>query len=416
MSLAENLLNSLPEDGSTSRLAGVDEEPHIIVDENRRINVPEELKLIAVTGDKKVETVTFDCVRYWDGNDLSTFTIYLNYTLPDGRDGTHSPNDIKVFDDHYSFTWTLDAPVTDSDGNIQISVMARLIDSNAKVLKQWSSFPNNELTIVKGQYISYLEGEDKEEQDFLSQILSEIRNKPSIVGAELVEVTEDMPTIISFTIDGKQYNADSGMTWSEWVNSDYNTDGFKVNANVVYNKNDGFLYDNDPSTSDQFYDVVANTVIPNGSKYYSTMQFTIDDIPYKANFYMKWGQWVASNYNTGGFYIFAPSVMVGDDSFLYLDDSDVHIEDTIQANVEYSTRSASVISFTIDGVTYQTESGMTWSEWVDSDYNTDGYVINDSVGVIQPANDDSVAVKDQTDFVYYDDIITTDGEYRLGFY
>ena len=32
-------------------------------------------------------------------------------------------------------------------------------------------------------------------------------------------------TLISFTIDGTTYQAQEGMTWAEWVNSDYDTPG-----------------------------------------------------------------------------------------------------------------------------------------------------------------------------------------------
>lgn len=35
-----------------------------------------------------------------------------------------------------------------------------------------------------------------------------------------------------------------------------------------------------------------------------------------------------------------------------------------------------LITFTIDGITYQAEEGMTWGEWVDSEYNTNGYIIS----------------------------------------
>lgn len=35
---------------------------------------------------------------------------------------------------------------------------------------------------------------------------------------------------INFTIDGKSYEADEGMTWEQWVNSTYNTDGFFIRA------------------------------------------------------------------------------------------------------------------------------------------------------------------------------------------
>lgn len=59
---------------------------------------------------------------------------------------------------------------------------------------------------------------------------------------------------ISFTIDGVQFLADEGMTWGEWVESEYNTDGFVTNpessgnsvftaeGRQVLNKNGGYCY------------------------------------------------------------------------------------------------------------------------------------------------------------------------------
>lgn len=35
-------------------------------------------------------------------------------------------------------------------------------------------------------------------------------------------------SLISFTIDLTQYQAEEGMTWWEWVNSQYNTDGYRI--------------------------------------------------------------------------------------------------------------------------------------------------------------------------------------------
>ena len=34
-----------------------------------------------------------------------------------------------------------------------------------------------------------------------------------------------------------------------------------------------------------------------------------------------------------------------------------------------------IIIFTVDDVEYQSEEGMTWEKWVNSDYNIDGYII-----------------------------------------
>jgi hypothetical protein len=176
MSLAENLLNTLPDNSAATRTGGGVEEGHIIIDENRHITIPDELKIIAVTNDKNVETVTFDCVRYWDGHDLSNFAIYLNYTLPNGTSGTYIPSDIVRYDDHYSFDWTIDRPITEKEGSLTIALTAVLTDTNGTLLQQWGSFPNSEMTIVKG--LSVGEVPDTEEaQDVLSQIVTELNNK-----------------------------------------------------------------------------------------------------------------------------------------------------------------------------------------------------------------------------------------------
>ena len=44
-------------------------------------------------------------------------------------------------------------------------------------------------------------------------------------------------TLIAFTIDDTTYQAEDGMTWGEWVNSDYNIDGYTID----YTCNTGFI-------------------------------------------------------------------------------------------------------------------------------------------------------------------------------
>lgn len=51
------------------------------------------------------------------------------------------------------------------------------------------------------------------------------------VGDELVYEKKSSTTIISFTIDSTTYQAEEGMTWAEWVDSAYNTDGFSISSN-----------------------------------------------------------------------------------------------------------------------------------------------------------------------------------------
>lgn len=51
-------------------------------------------------------------------------------------------------------------------------------------------------------------------------------------------------TLIVFTIDGTEYQAEEGMTWEEWCSSGYNTDGYHIDDGVVYSKMETKLIDN----------------------------------------------------------------------------------------------------------------------------------------------------------------------------
>lgn len=173
MSLAENLLNSLDETAyQNSRIAGIEpEEEHIIVGQDRVITVPNNLKTIAVKGDKDIETVTFDCVRYWDGHDLSTFAIYINYILPNGDESTYIPKNIIKSDDCFSFDWTIGSEITSYNGKLTFWIVAKLTDDDATLIKQWSSLQNSECTIAQGGDKIYVP-ETKGEKDVISQAIS----------------------------------------------------------------------------------------------------------------------------------------------------------------------------------------------------------------------------------------------------
>lgn len=172
MSLAENLLNSLDETAyENMRIVGSGEEEHIIVGQDRSITVPNALKTIAVEGDKDVETATIDCVRYWDGHDLSTFAIYLNYILPNGDEGTYIPKGISKAEDTFSFDWLVGSEFTYAQGKMTFWIVAKLTDDSGTLIKQWSSFQNSDCTIAQGGDKIYVP-EKQTDQDVISQAIS----------------------------------------------------------------------------------------------------------------------------------------------------------------------------------------------------------------------------------------------------
>lgn len=50
----------------------------------------------------------------------------------------------------------------------------------------------------------------------------------------IADLDEPAPNLISFTIDGTTYQAEEGMTWAEWCESEYNTNNYKHDSYYVY--------------------------------------------------------------------------------------------------------------------------------------------------------------------------------------
>lgn len=75
------------------------------------------------------------------------------------------------------------------------------------------------------------------------------------------------------------------------------------------------------------------------------------------------------------------------------------------------------INFTIDGTTYQAESGMTWGAWIESEYNTIGLTFDDSSeGVMwYDADGGQYALGDPTSmsYVFINDIVQSGVAYEL---
>ena len=126
-------------------------EPHIVIDSERNIIVPEQLKKIGVQYDHNVKTVTFDCPRHWDGHDLSTFDISINYVLSDGTPDKYLIDVITVDfadDSIIHFDWTISRSVTKLSGPVHFMVCMKKTDSGHDL--HWNSMINNDLYVSKG--------------------------------------------------------------------------------------------------------------------------------------------------------------------------------------------------------------------------------------------------------------------------
>lgn len=153
MSQAEELLNSLTENDISLQSANPETEPHIVIGDDRFISVPKELQRIAVQYDHDVETVTFDCPRYWDDLDMSDLSIYINYMRKDRVVGIYKATDISVDttnDRIMHFNWKISRNVTEVVGQIKFLVCIKKGDADGNEVNHWNSELNTEMYISEG--------------------------------------------------------------------------------------------------------------------------------------------------------------------------------------------------------------------------------------------------------------------------
>ena len=153
MSKADELLNSLSDEDISLQLVNPETEPHIVIGEDRFISVPKELQRIAVQYDHDVETVTFDCPRYWDGLDMSKMSIYINYMRKDRYVACYKATDITVDaadSNIMHFDWTISRNVSEVKGELKFLVCIKKGDAEGYEVNHWNSELNNEMYISEG--------------------------------------------------------------------------------------------------------------------------------------------------------------------------------------------------------------------------------------------------------------------------
>ena len=125
----------------------------------------------------------------------------------------------------------------------------------------------NEIYDSSGNIIS---GEEAYKTITITSKLSEVTNGDTLLTwlqANATKQGASTPTLISFSIDGTSYQAEEGMTWSEWVESSYNTGGFyiiAVNTRVIFSNGTDYV------SSEGFPGDFANNtsqIVANGTYY-----------------------------------------------------------------------------------------------------------------------------------------------------
>lgn len=208
MSQAYELLNSLADATPSLQLANPETEPHILISNDRVVTVPKELQRIAVQYDHDVETVTFDCPRYWDGLDMSELRVYVNYMRRDRVVGCYLAQNVTVDTTDSAimhFDWTISRNVSQVAGEIKFLVCIKKGDSEGNEVNHWNSELNNQMYVSEGLEVG------NEFFDDYPDIILQWEEDVQRVKDELIEEAKPfVVTIVSLNVSGGEeiYTAD----------------------------------------------------------------------------------------------------------------------------------------------------------------------------------------------------------------
>lgn len=216
MSQADELLNSLSEGDISLQLANPETEPHIVIGEDRIISVPKELQRIAVQYDHDVETVTFDCPRYWDGLDMSGLSVYINYMRSDRHVACYKATNVTVDaaeSNIMHFDWTISRNVSEVKGELRFLVCIKKGDSEGYEVNHWNSELNAEMYISEGLEVDPsifdpypdIIGQWEDEVQRVKDILLAARDSGELDGATFTPSVDDAGNL-SWTNDKGRAN------------------------------------------------------------------------------------------------------------------------------------------------------------------------------------------------------------------
>ena len=270
MSSAEELLDSVYDTSVTAVLSDSSVEGHIVIGDDRRMTVPVELKRLAVQYDHNIETVTFDCPRYWDEHDMSTMNVYINYLRTDGEIGAFKAENVIVDADDSSimhFDWTVSRNVTEVSGKLAFIVCVKNTDSDGNEVNHWNS------EICKDCYVSEgLETDAEEFKDLYADVIEQwYRDVTSAI--QSIEDTKDS------IIEMRDSGGFDGATFTPLVNDNcdlsWTNDRGRPNPATVNIKGDPGV-----SPTIQVSDVQGGHRVTitdvNGSKYFDVLDTIVE--------------------------------------------------------------------------------------------------------------------------------------------
>lgn len=88
----------------------------------RHIKIPTNGRIAGVTGDKDVKNIDFVVNRYYNGLDLQSFSIKINYVNAKGEPNYYDVKNVEFTDTSLVFSWQITSDITKYKGEVKFNV------------------------------------------------------------------------------------------------------------------------------------------------------------------------------------------------------------------------------------------------------------------------------------------------------
>lgn len=101
-----------------------------------------------------------------------------------------------------------------------------------------------------------------------------------------------------------------------------------------------------------------------------------------------------------------------DTSIVFVKDSkEIYTHGNLYKSVNWSVLEKEMITFTVNGVLYSAENGMTWKDWIYSDYNPDNFWIVDDARIMYLHEGSTNSLWKDGDYIKPEDKIISNAAY-----
>lgn len=185
------------------------------IDSNlRKITLPGNEKILGVYHDKNVTRKHFKMPRYYQNNDMSEFSIKVNYVNEDNETDCYAVDDLGVTDEDYiTFSWLVGATACRVPGMVGFVICFTKIDDESNITQEY----NTEISVCM-----VLDGcelgktmDSEQEKDIIAQFMKYLIKVDStlsisgeaadakIVGDRLKKIEETEENLKKSVSDGK---------------------------------------------------------------------------------------------------------------------------------------------------------------------------------------------------------------------